>query len=155
MNPVPTAVYLVCLALSREFSAGNPRTVDDVLRVHGLPLYAAKEVRVEAPRWTLWAGFWPTRASRLVMVGFHPIETKAQARKLSGEVLVYCSEAGKLRKRGDLLLWSSWVGARMARATPFLGYEGSKANFLRAGPRRRAFSLPLDNPMKITLESVP
>jgi hypothetical protein len=151
MSSVTTAVYLLCLALSREFGVSNPCTVDEVLKEHGLPLFAAKEVRVEARRWTLWAGFWPTRAGRLVTAGFHPIETKEQARKLSGEVLVYCSEPAELRGWGDLLLWAHWVGVEMARATPLLGEERPNARFLRIGPDPKALSLSLKNPMKVTL----
>jgi hypothetical protein len=151
MSPVTAAVYLLCLALSRDFGTSTPRTVDEVLKEHGLPLHAAKEVWVEAPRWTLWAGFWPTRAGRLVTAGYHPIETKEQARKLSGEVLISCSEPAELRGRGDLLLWAHWIGVEMARATPFLGNERPKGNVLRDGPTPKAFSLPLKNPMKVTL----
>ena len=154
MSPVTAAVYLLCLALSRDFGTSTPRTVDEVLNEHGLPLHAAKEVWVEAPRWTLWAGFWPTRAGRLVTAGYHPIETKEQARKLSGEVLISCSEPAELRGRGDLLLWAHWVGARMARATPFLGREGPNARILRMGPDPASKAvpfLPLTNPMKLTL----
>lgn len=151
MNPVITAVYLLCLALSRECSVSAPRTVEDVLKEHSLPLYAAKEVRIEARRWTLWDGFWPTRAGRLVTTGLHPIETREQARKLSGEVFVYCSEPAQLRGQGDLLLWAHHVGARMARATPLLGEEGPIMKFGRAAPHPRTFALPLKNPIKVTL----
>jgi hypothetical protein len=151
MNPITAGVYLLCLALSRESSAGSPRTVDEVLKEHGLPLFAAKEVRVEGRRWALWAGFWPTRAGRLVTAGFRPIKTKQQARKLSGAVLVYCSEPAGVREWGDLMLLAHWVGAEMARATPSLGMEGPNAKFLRVGPQLKDLSLPLKNPMKVTL----
>jgi len=151
MSPVTTAVYLLCLALSREFGTSNPRTVDEVLTEHGLPLYAAKEVRVEARRWTLWAGFWPTRAGRLVTAEFHLIDTKEQARKLSGEVLVYCSEPAEMRGCGDLLLGAHWLGIKMARAAPSVGNEGPNAKFSASVLTPRLFPLPLKNPMKVTL----
>src|SRR5262245_46074840 len=151
MSPVAAGVYLLCLALSREFAVSNPRTVEEVLKEHGLPLYAANEVRVEAKHWTLWAHFWPARAGRLVTTGFHSVETREQARKLQGEVLIYCSEPIPLQAWGDLLLGVHEVGRAMAQATPLLGAEGPEANFLRVGPKPRAISLPLKNPMKVTL----
>jgi hypothetical protein len=151
MTSVTTAVYLLCLALCRQFAVSNPRTVDEVLKAHGLPLFAASEARVEAVRWQLWAGFWPTRASCLVTTAFHPIQTPGQARRLAGAVLLYCSEPVPWRRRGDLLLWAHWVGAEMARATPFLGAEGPDANVLRARLEPKAVPLPLKNPLKVTL----
>jgi hypothetical protein len=150
MNAAATAIYLFCLALSREFAV-QPRTVDEVLKERGLILFAAKEVRVDKVRWALWAGFWPTRAGRLVTTGFHPIETKKQARNLSGEVLVFCSEPAELRGWGDLALWSHWVNAQMARANPFVGYEGKNSRLSRVAAKPRALPLPLSNPMKVTL----
>jgi hypothetical protein len=153
MNPVTAAAYLLCLGLSREFGTSNPRTVEEVLKEHGPLLFAASEVHVEARRWTRWAGFWPSRAGRLVTTGFHPVETQAQARKLSGNVMIYCSEPPELRGWGGLALWTHWVGAEMARANPAMGYEGPNRKFLRDGPFSQGFSppLPLKNPMKITL----
>jgi hypothetical protein len=154
MNPVTTAAYLVCLAISRDLPASQPRTVDEILKEHGLPLFAAKDVRLDASRWTLWAGFWPARASRLVTTGLRPIETKEQACKLRGEVLIYCSEPEKLRGWGDLFLWLHSVGGEMARATPFLGREGPGKSVLRMGRDSATDvlpSLPLKNPIKVTL----
>jgi hypothetical protein len=148
-------VALTALALASwlwiDSRRSNARTVDQVLKEQGLPLFAAKEARVDDKRWTLWAGFWPTRAGRLVTAGFHPIETKEQARKLSGEVLIYCSEPLELRGWGDLALWAYWVGIEMARSNPFRGMEGPNAKLLRVGPDPNAMSLPLRNPMKVTL----
>ncbi len=150
MHSFTTAVYLLCLAFSREF-VSTPHTVEQVLKEPGRQLFAAREARVESRRWTLWAGFWPTRAGRLVTVGFHPIETKEQARKLSDEVLIYCSEPAELRGRGNLLLWAYWTLEHMAQATPFLGSEGPNASYLRMRPAPLAPSLPLANPIKVTL----
>jgi hypothetical protein len=98
----------------------------------------------------------PTRAGRLVTTGLRPIETEQQARKLTGMVLIYCSEPASLRGWGDLLLAVDYTGTKMARATPFLGYEGPKANFLQIGPDRKTgtLALPLKSPLNFTLVHV-
>ncbi len=98
-------------------------------------------------------GFLPTRAGRLVTSGLHPIETKAQVRKLAGGVLIYCSEPGKRRGMGDLLLWVDCVGTDMARATPFLGAQRANAKILRVGHdgQADALTLPLKSPLYFTL----
>lgn len=154
MHALAVTVYLVCLALSREFTASSPHSVDEMIRDHGLPVFAANDARVENRRWVLWAGYWPTRAARLVTTGLHPVESKEEAQKLDGGVLFYCSEPAPWRSRGDLLLWTFWVGAKMARAAPYLDQEGPNARLKQQGavndPGNAPF-LPLSNPMKCTL----
>lgn len=147
------AGHLLCLALSRELAVSHPRTVDEILKDPQVQLFAAKEVRVDALRWTLWSGYWPTHAGRLATKGFRWLENKKQAKKLSNEVLIYCSEPARWRGWGELTLWAHDLSAKMASATPLLGHEVPNAKPLRtvADAKPWPASLPLTNPMKVTL----
>jgi hypothetical protein len=148
---IAATICLLCLALYREFAVTGPRSLDDVFREHQPPLFAAREARVEKTRWTLGDGYWPYRAGRLVTVGFHAIETREQAQKLSGEVLIYCSEPAPMRGSGDLTLRVHGVDANMAQSSQFLGREGPNGKLLNAAPELLVRSLPLSRPIKVTL----
>jgi hypothetical protein len=153
MCPTTPGVYLLCLALSGD--AGALPTVGDLVKQQGLPLFAAKQVRVEALHWVPRPGQWPALASRLVTVGFHRIDTAAEACKVSGEVLISCSEPVPGGAWGNLVLWLHAVGGDLARATPFLGREGPGGNVLWNRPDPAAAPpLSLTAPVELTLAFV-
>jgi len=134
MTSVASAVYLAALLFGREFAIA-PRSIDDVLKKHGLPLYAATTVQVQST----WDEMWPARADRLTTVGFRLIVTEEQARKLTGGVIIYCSEPRATRGLGDLILGLHATAENMNRSAPM-------ARELLGPP-----SLPLKAPMKVRL----
>ncbi len=134
MSSVASGIYLLVLLFGRDF-AHAPRTIDDVLKKHGVPFYAATTVQIQST----WDEMWPARADRLTTVGFRLIETKEQAQKLSGAVVIYCAEPRTSRGLGDLLLGLHATAEKMARSSP-------EAWDLLGPP-----SLPLKSPMKVRL----
>ena len=144
MNIFAAAFYYFCLALCREFGGTNPQTIDEVLKQHPLPIFAAQEAHIKGMRWKLWTGFWPTQAGRLMTDGYRAITTKEQLQNLKGGVLIYCSEPAPLRAYGDLVLWAGKANDDMARATPLLSRGGAFAGLA-------PILVPFGNPMKVTL----
>jgi hypothetical protein len=134
MSSVATAIYVAILLFGGEF-ANAPRSIDDVLKNHGLPLYAATSVQIQST----WDETWPARANRLITVGFRLIETEEQARKLSGGIIIYCSEPKSSRGLGDLILGLHATAENMARSSPM-------AKELLGPP-----TIPLKAPMKVRL----
>jgi hypothetical protein len=128
-------ICLVCPPASDRASC----SVDDILKAHGLPLFAAQAAHVEPVGREAGSGFWAPRLSRLVTTDFSAIYSEEEARKLAAAVLIYCTEPGKQKGWGDLALAAHAVGRRMALASPLLGYEGP---------------LPLARPFQITLAHV-
>jgi hypothetical protein len=134
MSPIETAVSMLILVLGHE-SAATPRTIDEVLKDHGLPLFAATDVRIQST----WDEMWPVRANRLVTTGFRTVESKEQVKRCAGGVLIYCAESGESRELGDLILRLHAIAERMARSSP------------QAGELLGPPSLPLKAPMKVAL----
>ena len=134
MSSVATTIYVALLLFGREF-ANAPRLIDDVLKKHGLPIYAAATVQLQST----WDEMWPARADRLTTVGFRLIETQDQARKLTGGVIIYCSEPRTSRGLGDLILGLHATAERMVRSSPMAGEL--------LGPT----SIPLKAPMRVRL----
>ena len=134
MSPIATAVSLLILVLGHE-SAATPRTIDDVLKDRGLPLFAATDVRIQST----WDEMWPVRANRLVTTGFRTVENNEQMLRCAGEVLIYCAESGESRELGDLILRLHAIAEQMAHSSP------------QAGELLGPPSLPLKAPMKVAL----
>jgi hypothetical protein len=131
-----TAVFLACMPAWQEC---GPRTVADIVKAHGLPLFAAESARVEAIQPRAGTGPCAPRLGRLVTKGFRWIESEAEGRRLANVVLIYCTEPGEGRGWGDLALGAHSVGVRMMEASPLLGSTGP---------------LPLARPFRITLAHV-
>src|SRR5262245_31523816 len=127
------ALYLACFpVLPGRFA---PAPVEQVLKVHGLPLFAAESARLQAIREN-----GAKRTKRLVTTDFRVIYSPQDARRLSDAVLIYCTEPDPRRRAwGDLALAASSVGARMSRASPLL---------------TSAVHLRLNGPLRVTMAHV-
>jgi len=134
MSYAASAIYAAVLIFGHNHAA-NPRTIDDVVKEHSLPLFAATAVQSQTTRDELW----PASADRLITENFRIIETREQARKLSGGVLIYCAEPATSRALGDVILRLHATAQQMSRSSP------EAAELL--GPP----TLSLTSPMKVRL----
>jgi hypothetical protein len=149
------AVWLACqLSLPPSGDFHNERTLDEVLRAHGPPLFSARAAATEQPRWVLWGRFVPVRAERLVASDVQLVDPDKRPRP-AGRVLVYCE--GNVRNGwARLELWALVVRAEMERATPFLDDEGPGKRLLQVGSGkggRSRYAYQTD-PIRVTLVSV-
>src|SRR5262245_20661308 len=134
MNSVASTIYAAVLIFGHN-SAASPRSVDDLLKNHGLPLFAATTVRIQTTRDELW----PASADRLITDDFRMIKTRDEALKLSGGVLIYSAEPAASRALDDLILQIHAMAQQLARSSP------EAAELL--GPP----SLPLTSPLRVRL----
>ncbi len=152
---IPTTIAAVVLAcqlyLPDPGRFRNERTLDEVLRTHGPPVFTARTATVEQLRWVLWARCLPVRAGRLVVSDLQQVDPAKRPRP-TGRVLVYC-EGNPRNGWARLELFAVVLGREMKRATPFLGEEGPGKRLLQVGPGkggRSRFVVPTD-PIRVTL----
>jgi hypothetical protein len=113
----------------------NERTLGEVLRAHGPPLFTARSATIEQPCWVLWGRILPVRARRLAASDLQMVDHD-KLPKLAGRVLIYC-EGNVWNSWAKLELSVLFLGADMARATPLMGREGPGQRFLEIGPDNR------------------